>query len=106
MKIMKRKQSEKAKDEIESNGPRYPKEVFAERGDAIYEKEIRPRLSPNDKGKFVAIDIETGEYELARDDLRACDKLRERIPDAQVWLMRVGYRAAHSFGGHALKERL
>jgi hypothetical protein len=65
-------------------------EVFAERGEAIYEKEIRPLLNSKDKGKFLAIDIETGEYEVARDDMRTCDELRARIPDAQVWLMRVG----------------
>lgn len=37
------------------------KEEFARRGDAIYEKKIRPHLKPGDKGKYVAIDIETGE---------------------------------------------
>lgn len=77
-------------------------EVFAERGDAIYEKEIRPRLGPKDKGKFLAIDIETGAYEMSREELRACEKLRARIPDAQIWMVRVGFRAVHSFGGHGL----
>lgn len=40
--------------------PRYSKEEFAQRGQAIYERDIGPRLGPGDAGKFVAIDIETG----------------------------------------------
>jgi hypothetical protein len=78
---------------------RYSKEEFARRGDAIYENDIRPQLKPGDKGKFLAIDIETGAYELAADELKACDKLRARIPDAQIWMVRVGSRAVHRFGG-------
>jgi hypothetical protein len=45
--------------------PRYSKEEFATRGDAIYEAEIRPNLKKKDDGKFVAIDIEAGQYEIA-----------------------------------------
>ena len=40
--------------------PRYSKEEFARRGDEIYERDIRPYLGPDDEGKFVVIDTETG----------------------------------------------
>ena len=79
--------------------PRYSKEEFARRGDAIYEKEIRPLLKPEDEGKFAAIDIESEEFALDADELKACHKLRKRIPDAQIWMVRVGYRFVHRFGG-------
>jgi hypothetical protein len=39
--------------------PRYSKEEFARRGDEIYESEICPHVEADNKGKFVAIDIET-----------------------------------------------
>jgi hypothetical protein len=55
---------------------RYSKEEFARRGDAIYENDIRPHLKAEDEGKFVAIDIETGMYEIGMDELEACDQLR------------------------------
>jgi hypothetical protein len=74
-------------------------EFFAKRGDAIYERAIRPHLGPKDRGKFLAIDIETGEYELARSEMKAGDRLLARIPDAQIWMMRVGFRAIRRFGG-------
>jgi hypothetical protein len=41
--------------------PRYRKEEIARRGDAIYLKDILPKLIPKDRGKFLAVDIETGE---------------------------------------------
>lgn len=85
---------------------RYPKEEFARRGDAIYEEKIRPRLKPRDKGKYVAIDIETGEYEISRSQFAAVDRLRARIPDAQIWFMRVGYRAVQTFGGQQQQETI
>lgn len=78
---------------------RYPKEEFVRRGDALYENEVRPRLTAADKNKFVAIDIETGMHEIAEDELAACDRLRARVPDAQIWMVRVGSRYVHRFGG-------
>ena len=77
---------------------RYSKEEIAQRGDAIYEGEIRPHLKPADKGKFVAIDIETKEYELAADELTACQRLRARVPQAQTSLVRVGFPFVYRFG--------
>lgn len=85
-----------------TRGPRYSKAEFEKRGDAIYETKIRPSLKKKDHGKFVAIDIETGEYEIAADPLAACDRLEARIPDPQTWLVRIGSRYLCHFGGHGL----
>jgi hypothetical protein len=78
---------------------RHSKDEFARRGDAIYDSDVRPRLKPEDDGKFVAIDIETGAYEIEVDELAACDRLRARVPQAQVWLVRAGSPYVHRFGG-------
>jgi len=45
---------------------RYPKEELARRGNEIYERDIRPYVEADNRGKYVAIDIETGaiDYEL------------------------------------------
>jgi hypothetical protein len=84
--------------------PRYSKEEFARRGDEIYDREILPKLKTEDKGKLVAIDIETGDYEIARDELAACDRLSARHPDAQIWLRRVGSRYVYRFGGYRHRQ--
>ena len=73
--------------------PRYSKEEFASRGDAIYDREVRPHLTVDDAHKFVAIDVESGAYEIGEDELTACDQLRSRLPQAQVWLVRAGSRS-------------
>ena len=80
--------------------PRYSKEEFARRGDAIYERELPPMLEKENEGKFVAIDIETGAYEIDADELAASDRLGARVPNAQIWLRRIGSRHARRFGSH------
>ena len=83
--------------------PRYSKEEFARRGDKIYEKAIRATLSAKDKDRLVAIDIETGEYEIGDDEIDVVHRHRARIPEAQTWLVRVGSSYVHGFGRHDLR---
>jgi hypothetical protein len=87
-----------------TTGRRHSKEVFAKRGDAIYENDILPKLTANDVGKFLAIDIESGAYEIAADEMKAGDKLQRRLPEAQIWMVRVGYAAPRSFGGRQARQ--
>ncbi|GEM_PF-899487 len=44
--------------------PRYGKEEFARRGDEIYETQVRHQVEEGNHGKIVAIDIETGVFEV------------------------------------------
>jgi hypothetical protein len=83
---------------------RYSKEEFVQRGKVIYEKEIRPHLKPSDKGKLVAIDIETGAYEMGKSEIAVIARLRRQIPDAQIWMVRVGYSTVHGLGGQPRQE--
>jgi hypothetical protein len=86
--------------------PRYSKEEFARRGDEIYESQVRQQVEEGNHGKIVAIDIETGAFELADDTMVATRQLYERLPDAQPWVVRIGYRAVHRFGARSLKDSL
>jgi hypothetical protein len=83
---------------------RYRKEEFARRGDALYEKKVRPHVKARDNGQFAAIDIETGEFAIDADELKACRKLRQRLPDAQIWMVRVGSPYVHRIGGREQRE--
>ena len=84
--------------------PRYTSDEFARRGQAIYERDIRPHIKAGDEGKFAAIDIETGAYEMDRDDYTATERLLVRHPEAQIWLIRVGHRAVYRIGGRPARE--
>jgi len=79
---------------------RLNKEEFARRGTELYEREIRARVEEGNHGRIVAIDIDTGAFEVADDVLAASDRLLARHPDAQTWLVRIGHRAVHRFGQH------
>ena len=79
--------------------PRYSKEEFARRGEEIYQQQLRAQLELGCKGMIVAIDIESGEYEVGPDVLTATDRLLARLADAQIWCVRIGYPAVHRIGG-------
>ncbi|MCY7277338.1 MAG: hypothetical protein LH702_27305 [Phormidesmis sp. CAN_BIN44] len=78
--------------------PRYSKEEFARRGDEIYESQVRSQVEEGNHGKIVAIDIETGAFEVADDSLSAAKQLLKRLPEAQIFGIRIGHRAVHRFG--------
>ncbi len=78
--------------------PLYGRDEYASRGDAIYDRQIQPTLESGQEGKFIAIDIESGDFEIDADELVASDRLRERRPEAQTWLRRVGSRYARRIG--------
>ena len=80
------------------NTRRYPKEEFARRGNDIYARDIRPLVEADNKGKYVAIDIETGAWEMDAGEMAASERLRQRVPDAQTWMLRVGYDYIRRFG--------
>lgn len=85
--------------------PRYPKEEAARRGDEIYEQDVRAKVGPQDHGKYVAIDIETRQWEMDADEMAAGDRLRGRIPDAHIWMTRVGFGYTRRIGGASLGRR-
>ena len=58
------------------------------RGQAIYDAQIRHLIDPEDAGKFVLVDVLTGDYEIADRSVEARVKLRQRRPEAVIHTMR------------------
>ncbi len=83
---------------------RYSKEELAQRGQALYDSSIREQVEAGNDGKIVAIDIETGDFEVDETVMAATDRLFERHPDAQPWTIRIGHRAVYHFGSRSLKK--
>lgn len=75
-----------------------PEEVEA-RGKAIYEEQIRDRVEAENGGKFLVIDIETGDYEIDVDDLNATIRALAKRPAAVLYGLRIGYPTAYQLGG-------
>jgi hypothetical protein len=83
---------------------RYSKEELAERGQSLYESGIRQQVEAGNEGKIVAIDIETGDFEVDDNVVPATNRLFERYADAQPWVIRIGHRAVDRFGSRSLKK--
>jgi hypothetical protein len=75
--------------------PQRSAEELARLGTETFQRSVRPRLRPEDVDKFVAIDVDTGEYELDANDFSAIARLRARQPQAEIWLERVGQPTAY-----------
>lgn len=77
---------------------RYSKEVVVQRGDELFEQTIRAQVAGRPEMDFVAIDIESGDFEVGTDELAVMKQLLARRPDAQIFGRRVGFRSAHRIG--------
>ena len=78
--------------------PHRTPEELARLGSEVFDRQVRPALRPEDDGKFVAIDVETGDYEIDEDDYAAVTRLRSRKPAADIWLMCAGYPTTYRMG--------
>ena len=67
----------------------------------IYDRLIRPALRPEDDGKYVAVAVESGDFEIDANDYAATGRMLARRPGARLWLMRTGPSAAYRLRGLA-----
>jgi hypothetical protein len=84
---------------------KYSPEEVESRGEEIYDQQIRQKVEVGNKGKFVVIDIETGEYEVDEDDLQATKRALAKRPEAVLYGVRIGYPTAYNLGGHIAMEQ-
>jgi hypothetical protein len=78
--------------------PRYTSDEIAERGETLYERNIRGALPASAQGNFLVLDIETGEYEMDLDELAAVKRARAKHLDGAFYVLRVGHSAAYRLG--------
>jgi hypothetical protein len=87
---------------MEARQRRHSKEELARRGQDLYESQIRRNVEAGNTGRIVAIDVETGNYEVSDNVLPATNRLFERNSEAQPWVIRIGHRAVYHFGARSL----
>ena len=84
-----------------SEAKSYERGELTRRGNRLFEEQIRAKLPPGaEPHAFVAIDVETGDFELGESDVGAIDRLIERTPDAEgrICLRRVGSETTYRMG--------
>jgi hypothetical protein len=75
------------------------------RGQEIYDRQIRDQVEPQHIGKFLVVDIDSGDYEIDTDSLAASDRILARCPNGTLYYVRIGYPAAHRLGGRFTVSR-
>jgi hypothetical protein len=86
--------------------PRLSGEEITQRGKTLYRTSIRPQVeTPNNIGKIISINIETGDYEIGTDLLTTSHRLQAKQPDAAIWTERIGFNAVYAVGGTLLRTK-
>ena len=67
------------------------------RGQQRYDRDIRSKVEAH-RGKMLALDVDSGEYELADDSITALDRLKVKVPGARAYLVRIGFPTAVRIG--------
>jgi hypothetical protein len=81
------------------------REEVARRAEQLYESRIRQGVEVEENiGKMAIIDIETGDYIVDENGLRAADFLSKKHPHARLFGIKIGYNVAAAFGGGVMER--
>ena len=84
---------------------RRPREETVRLGKELYERDIRRQAEADHYGAYAAIDVDSGVWAVAANEIDALERLRAQRPDAvNVLMERIGYRALRSFGAGSLRR--
>ncbi len=75
-----------------------PDEVV-DQGEAIYRERLQAHLEPGNNGKFLVIDINTGDYEMGDDHSATLKRALAKWPDAVLCGLKIGYPATARLSG-------
>ncbi len=77
---------------------RYSPDEIERRGTEFCASRIRSLVETGNLGRFLCIDVASGDYVVADQRYDAAKPLLDKNPDAQIWCLRVGHIAAARFG--------
>ena len=95
--------AQKAVQDVAS--PKYSYEEVRDRGKKIYEERIKGQVEPDKNGKFIVIDIDSGDFEVDAKILVASRRLRERCPDSVLYRVKAGLGAAYRMGWRSVRPQ-
>ena len=75
-----------------------PHEI-ARKGEEIYQTKFKEKLEKNYFGKFVAIEVDSGEYFVGDTLAAASDKAKKKFPGAVTYIKKIGFPAVFRMPG-------
>ncbi len=82
--------------------PRYASAEIIQRGQTLYEQQIRAQVETRHAGDFLILEVETGDYEIDVEDVRALQRAKARHPDGAFYIVRIGSPTAYRLGAQPL----
>lgn len=64
------------------------------RGERLYQQ-LRKKIEPRYKGQIIAIEPDSGEYVVGKDELQVALDAMKKFPGKQFTFFRIGYPAVH-----------
>ena len=86
-------------------GNHLTQDEIVRKGREIYERHVRAQVEAQHHGRIVAIDTESGDYEVADGVLPAARQLRGRRPGAVPYILRIGFPAVYTLGARLAVEQ-
>jgi hypothetical protein len=84
----------------------YTKEQVCEMGERIYTEKLREIVeTPENIGKIILIEVQSGDYVVAATSIQASQLLREKHPEGEFCALRIGYLAVETIGGVLPKRK-
>ncbi|HWP54766.1 MAG TPA: hypothetical protein VN476_11580 [Pyrinomonadaceae bacterium] len=85
---------------LEKIGTSEVEDELVRRARKLYDERLRVLLEPNQRGRYVAIEPNTGRYFLGDTGTAALVDAHTTMPKCIFYLARIGYEAADSLHGH------
>src|SRR5947208_4058524 len=86
-------------EEALMNQARTVRTSLGDRARELYEG-LRAKVeTPENIGKLIVMDVESGDYEIDEQGIEASRRLQARHPGATLYALRIGYRTVESFAG-------
>ncbi|MBI4226585.1 hypothetical protein HY612_05740 [Candidatus Roizmanbacteria bacterium] len=69
----------------------YPDQL-AQKGENIYNA-VKDRLEKENKGKFMAIEVDSGKYFIGKNQIEVFEKARKKFPKKIFYFIKIGFPA-------------
>jgi len=76
-----------------------PAEI-ARKGEEIYQRELKAKFEKTHFGKYIAIEVDSGEYFLGENQIDVSSKAKKKFPDKITYLIKIGYPAVVTMSHH------
>ncbi len=81
---------------------RFSSAEIEQRGQSMYDQFIRSGVEAQNRGKFLVLNIETGEYEIDRDKVTAFLRAAAKHTDPALYILRIGFPSSAVLGSNVV----